>query len=218
MTQTTRRSAVWFVAGALLLGAAAFSIGIALSDGTQPTARAAAAAPEDNSDPVIGAVLRSEANWVPKPDGMPTIDETTSPGALQFPRGTDYADAITSIFTAQQRGDRIPAAKLVAPLPGHAVLMENAGGLTVDLRAPYGWSPQSRLIFTAVVQQDGSLTPDEASSAWRDGSPWPEGGRLGVPELPACQRIATRDAAQIPCGEDDLVAYGAPGPTLPSLP
>lgn len=208
MTPRLTQKQVWY-----LLGGVIAALGLLLCVRLLPVGGASASTTPN--DPVAAAVASSDANWAPKPKGMPTIDEASSPGALAFPAGTSYAEATTAIFLAQNGGGVPASARLVPSLPAGAVLLRDGDELTVDLRAPYGWSPQSRLIYTAVIQQSGQLSPTEATEAWGRDRAWPVGGRLGVVDLPACQVIQNRDVVPVDCTKDDVVTIGGLGPILP---
>jgi hypothetical protein len=125
-------------------------------------------------------------------------------GAVAFPAGTSYADAVTQIYVAQQTGTQPANARLVAGLPKGQVVDQRPDGLVVDLRAPFGYDVATGFPYTATLLMSESLTPAEVSDAWaaaeRSGRPWPRGASVGVPDLPACMTVTGRA-----CSTDDLV-------------
>lgn len=162
------------------------------------------------------AISQSVGKWQPYPNGLPRVSDA-SPGAVQFPRGVSYGEALTAIFVAQSTATVPSGARLVAPLPAGAVLMEEDGQVTIDLRAPYGYDTRTKMVHTGLVQMDGNLPADAVQRAI-DNSPfeWPVGGRLAIPELPDCQVVQSRMDVPRDCGVDDKIVLTRNGPPLPA--
>lgn len=161
------------------------------------------------------AIEGSAGQWRSYPEGLPRI-KAGSPGALAFPAGVSYAEALTAVFIAQMTGDLPAGAELVEPLPEGKVLLDDASGVTIDLRAPYGYDGASGMVHTALLQMAGSLSAEQVSGARESVSgPWPVGAALGVPVLPACQVITSREETGATCGPRDDTVIEDMGPPLP---
>lgn len=161
------------------------------------------------------AVEQSAGQWRSYPEGLPRIG-APSPGALAFPSGVSYAEALTALFIAQMTGDLPAGAKLVEPLPEGKVLLDDASGVTIDLRAPYGYDGATGMVHTALLQMSGSLSAEQVSAARESANgPWPVGAALGVPVLPACQVITSREETGASCGPRDDTVIEDMGPALP---
>lgn len=161
--------------------------------------------------------------------GARAYDPTASPGALQFPAGTSYEEAMAAIYLAQVGHDALPpGVQLVASLPEGKVLIKptDGSGVTVDLSAPYGWFPQTKQFATApTLSWPRPANPaelealnDRIGQVIDAGGRWWAGARISDTTLPACEVMTSRaEGAGPACGDDDYVEIGR-NPALSSDP
>lgn len=212
-----RRVSLW-LSLPLIAGAAALPVGIAALSGNQTAEAAQAVASDDRFDlstPEGVALAESGGQWNGRVSRLDT--SSGSPGAISFPPGTSYQAAVSQIFVAQRTGAWPPDAKLVAPLPRGTVVLKTAGtALVVDLVAPYGYDPSTRLVNPALLTVDGSLSLDDLADRW-DASRglWPKGAQVVAPDLPDCQIAASRAEPSGACPTTASFGRESLGPALP---
>lgn len=143
--------------------------------------------------------------WAHQPDGAPKIADVAPEASLEFPPGTQYGEALTALFVAARDGGLPAEAAVRDPLPAEVVYAEEADGRgpRLSLTAPWGWDVGSGAIRAASMALPGHLTPDEAmamaQAARQPGAgPLPDGARVDVPRLPACQ-VQAADGGRPPC-------------------
>lgn len=153
--------------------------------------------------PPLGVTLEG-APWLVQPSGSPRIADQRSRPALRFPPGVGYPEALRRLFVAALETGEVPAdARLVGDLPRGVVLRhEDDGGVTVSLVAPWGYAPDTGAVLAPSYSLPASLSPEETSriveAARDEGTALPEGARVDVPDLPACQ-VASWDREPPPC-------------------
>ncbi len=152
-------------------------------------------------DPPAGASYP----WSHQPDGSPSIADVQPAASLEFPPGTGYGEALTSLFVATRQGALPAEATMRDPLPAEVVYAEEAGGngLRLSLTAPWGWARGSGAILAPSVSIPGHLSADEAiaiAQAMQEpgAQPLPEGVEVDVPRLRACQ-IDPAQGERPPC-------------------
>ncbi|MGD9573551.1 MAG: hypothetical protein AB7V62_16860 [Thermoleophilia bacterium] len=143
--------------------------------------------------------------WAHQPDGAPLIGDVRPQRSLEFPPGTGYDEALTSLFIAARQGALPAEARLRDPLPAEVVYAEEADGrgLRLSLTAPWGWVPSTGAIRAPSVSISGRLSPDEALAVARamhepGARPLPAGVAVDVPRLPPCQ-VVTAGGKRPPC-------------------
>lgn len=164
-----------------------------------PDPIAAAQGPTD-----AGLDLRG-APWADVPDGNNDIGTAAAWPSLRFAPGITYAGALTRLYVAARTGaSQVADAEAGPPLPREVVYVEPAtgvDGLQLSLLAPWGWRAGDGAIGLPSINMPGTLPPDEVMRRLREaqasGRPLPEGARVDVPQLPACQ-IARGTADQRP--------------------
>lgn len=173
-----------------LSGCAADPDPIAAAQGTEGTGLDLAAAP-----------------WVAVPNGNNHIGTAAEMPSLRFAAGITYAGALTRLYVAARTGaTEVADAEVAPPLPREVVYVAPAtasDGLQLSLLAPWGWHGDDGAIALPSFNMPGTLPPDEVMRRFREaqdaGRPLPEGARVDVPQLPACQ-IAQGTAEQhAPC-------------------
>ncbi len=168
----------------------------------------ATACADDPSSPAPAAASSSAVippyPWAHQPDGAPTIADVAPEASLEFPPGTRYGEALTAVFVAVRDGG-LPAEAVVRdPLPSEVAYAEEAGGhgLVLSLTAPWGWASDTGAIRAPSVAIPGDLTREEAAAVARavrePGTDLPEGVRVDVPRLPACQ-VQPAEGERPPC-------------------
>jgi hypothetical protein len=167
----------------------------------------AAACADDPSSPASAAAAPAAVTpypWAHQPDGAPTIADVAPEASLEFPPGTRYGEALTELFVAVRDGG-LPAEAVVRdPLPPEVVYAAETGdrGLVLSLTAPWGWASDTRAIRAPSVAMPGDLTREEALAVARavrePGTDLPEGVRVDVPRLPACQ-VQPAEGERPPC-------------------
>lgn len=109
-----------------------------------------------------------ETPWASQHDGAGTIDDVPMTPSALFPAGITYAEALTALYLAS-RGDGSlpPDTALVPPLPREVVVVEplngSMTGLRLSLLAPFGWTPDTRVVRHASLSIPGSLSDEEAN-------------------------------------------------------
>ncbi|MEQ8833677.1 MAG: hypothetical protein RIB67_04450 [Miltoncostaeaceae bacterium] len=150
-----------------------------------------AAAPDLRGAPLD---LRA-APWALQEGGSPALDTAPPTQSLVFPPGVGYAPALRLIVQSARQDGRVPAAATPAgPLPPEVVIVRPASpreGLRVSLLAPFGWTPDTRLIRPASLRLPAAVSLRGATARLRGlavpGSPLPRGVAVDVPRLEPCQ-------------------------------
>ncbi len=135
------------------------------------------------------------APWVDVPNGNNHIGTAAEWPSLTFAPGVTYAGALTRLYIAAGTGaSEVPDAVVGPPLPREVVYVApatDADGLQLSLLAPWGWNVTDGAIGLPSFNMPGTLAPDEVMNRFREakaaGRPLPEGARVDVPRLPACQ-------------------------------
>jgi hypothetical protein len=207
MSRLKRHPSIAMAALAVLLVAGTAAAALAVGGGSPaevPTPERLAS--EGATQTVEDAVRRSLSITEEAPQKK--LGEVPSPGALRFPAGVSYAEAVRSIFMAQLVPSSLPAGRLVDPLPDGKVVRETAdGAIEVDLGAPYGYHPGvNNVVQTALVHYWHGATEADISAAerglTRPMKPWPIGASVAVPILPECM-IVRVDRPSPDCTEAD---------------
>jgi len=134
------------------------------------------------------------APWLFPGDSSPRITAVAARPSLAFPAGTTYGDALQQLhMSVAQTGSLPPAAKLGPPLEEGKVLIRATAttGVIIDLRAPWGFDPDTGAIATPTFSLPGDWTPQRVETAIRTareaGSVLPEGAFIEAPVLPECE-------------------------------
>ncbi len=134
------------------------------------------------------------APWLFPGDSSPRITAAAARPSLAFPAGTTYGDALQQLYmSVAQTGSLPPAAKLGPPLREGKVLIRATAttGVIIDLRAPWGFDPDTGAIATPTFSLPGDWTPQRVETAIRAareaGSVLPEGAFIEAPVLPECE-------------------------------
>lgn len=194
---TIRRShAVRATALGALVGALVLAAGC--GQGDDGPAGAATTAPTTTSTTV-------SYPWLEQPDGAPALDKVSPLPSLVFPPGVDYPTALEELYVSVQHGTLPKGAELAEPLPSEVVIVRPTGsgrGLQLSLTAPWGWTEDTGLIRAPSIGFPG-MTSKEASEAYAraraTGEAIPDGARVDVPELPACQVALGTSDRRPPC-------------------
>ena len=174
----------------------------------------------------IEAAIKKTAWSDPDGGGNMRLENADPVGALSFDVGISYAEATTRLFMAAVAGGAPRGAKLVEPLSMGKVALIDAsrnGQVTLDLRAPFGYRPDSRggEILLPSVGFPPSVSAEDASSRpirrfGRAG--WPIGAHVIPMILPPCMRMASRTESSGACGVEDIALQDQSllqGPPLP---
>lgn len=168
----------------------------------------------------------SSAPWS-DPDGLRkrSLADTPDLGALSFPPGVTYAEAVTQIFMAAVSGRAPRGARLTPSLPLGTVAVvpsTGEGPIEIDLRVPFGYEPDGQgggRISLPSVALERDATPSTQVEYRRFGrAGWPIGARAVPVILPACMRIPNRDATPTGCTVNDVAIQDLDllrGPKLP---
>lgn len=132
--------------------------------------------------------------WVAQPDGSPSIGKVAPAASLVFPVGVSYPDALRSLYvSASENGTTPPEARVAAPLPAEVVVVQPESpdeGIRLSLTAPWGWTPDSRLVRPPSIALPPGLSKEEYSrridEARAAGMALPEGAEVDVPQLEPC--------------------------------
>jgi hypothetical protein len=147
------------------------------------------------------------APWVDVQDGANHIGTAKEWPSLRFAPGITYAGALTRLYVAAATGaSDVEDAVVGPPLPREVVYVApatDADGLQLSLLAPWGWSAGDGAIALPSFNLPGTLPPDEVmrrfQEARAEGRPLPEGARIDVPKLPACQVAQGTTDRRPPC-------------------
>ncbi|MGE0027275.1 MAG: hypothetical protein AB7O78_07400 [Thermoleophilia bacterium] len=165
-------------------------------------------------DPIAAAQAPSgsgldlaSAPWVDMPQGANSVGTAPEWPSLRFAPGVTYAGALTRLYVAARTGaSRVEDAEVAAPLPREVVYVApatDADGLQLSLLAPWGWTGSDGAIRPPSINMPGTLPPDEVMRRFREaqaeGRPLPEGARIDVPQLPACQVAQGTPDQRPPC-------------------
>ncbi|HTI34226.1 MAG TPA: hypothetical protein VL422_11155 [Miltoncostaea sp.] len=191
-----RRRRLWIIATAgVVLAGAGSATGYWLANrgddyNAIPAGPAARAALSES------AVL-SRLAWLSQPNGSPTLEETPPAPSLAFAPGTTYGVAIDRLVRSVVARGTLPSGTTVgAPLPAGVVWAPGGRGSAprLDLRAPFGYTPDTGAIRPVSFTVPRSLPPARAraaSAALRalrvKGGPLPARVRVDVPPLARCQ-------------------------------
>lgn len=180
---------------------------LACAAATLPLLGACAAAGPAAGPVATAAPDLSTMPWADQPDGSPGIREVEPQPSLGFPAGTSYPEALTQLLVAAVSHRPLPGGVAVLdPLPPEVVYVEPADpgtGVRVSLTAPWGWAPGSGAIRPPSLVFPSSMSAGEAERAareLRDSGRLPEGARVDVPDLPACQVAHGDPGARPRCG------------------
>lgn len=143
-----------------------------------------------------------EAPWALQQDGSPALDTAPPARSLVFPPGVGYAQALRLIVQSARRDGGLPrAATPAGPLPPEVVIVRPASpreGLRLSLLAPFGWTPDTRLIRPVSYRLPPAVGLREASARLRGlatpGMALPPDIAVDVPRLEPCQiAVGTAD-------------------------
>ena len=148
----------------------------------------------------------ADAPWLFQPEGARFYDKEPPRPSLSFPRGTNYADALDALYRSVARdGSLPPGTSLREPLQDGRILQDRsaeAGGISIDLRAPWGYEPDSKAITAPAFTLPGSWSPERVDEAIRDARERklsiPVGARATAPLIPACEIATAGEAQQSP--------------------
>lgn len=155
----------------------------------------------DPRPPGVSSDLRS-APWAQQPDGSPALDDAAARPSLLFPAGVTYGQALRLLVQSARQDGRMPsAATLADPLPPEVVVVRPDGpgeGLRLSLLAPFGWTPDTRVIRPASYRFPSGVDIRQATTRLREiarpGTPLPPDIAVDVPRLEPCQiAIGTPD-------------------------
>lgn len=142
------------------------------------------------------AVL-SRLAWLSQPNGSPSLAQTPPAPSLAFPAGTTYAVAVDRLVRSVVARGALPSGTTVVdPLPAGVVWAPGAGGSRprLDLRAPFGYPPDTGAIRPVSFNLPRTLPPARARAAEAalrtlrvKGGPLPAGLRVDAPQLVPCQ-------------------------------
>lgn len=171
--------------------------GGALDTGATPSSAALQFQP-GAADTLAATPELADAPWIFQPNGARFYRDEPQRPSLTFPAGTTYSQAIQALYESVTLKGSVPeGTTLGSPLPEGKIVLKDARGagtLTVDLRAPFGYEPESKAITLPVYSLPGSWSLEKVDRVWRDARErrlsFPEGGRVATPIIPACQ-IAT---------------------------
>lgn len=140
-----------------------------------------------------------------------------SPGALEFPAGVSYPEALVLIMRANVSAVALAGVAPTASLPAGVVALippaSSGGRVVVDMRAPFGYSPAvENRVFGPVYQVPSDIATDGAFQTTTGG--WPKGALLAIPSLPGCMVISAREQTPKACTAGDEPILGR----TPSLP
>lgn len=106
------------------------------------------------------SVLRA-APWIYQPRGSPRIREVSPLPSLVFPPGTSYQTALFQLYTSVVLQGKVPGeTTLEPPLATGVVLLrpkDSGAGIAVDLRAPWGYDPQTGSILPPLFELPGTI-------------------------------------------------------------
>lgn len=206
---------------ALMLGVAAL---LYVSLTSEPDSARAATGSVSEAAPNVGAAVTASREILRR-EPQSTLRGLASPGALEFPAGTSYAEALRQLYMAQQTGKAPEGARLVAGLPrGVALLQQGDGsGLVLDLATPLGYLPFAGDRVQPFLLHYGEGATEAEIEAARAGlgradAPWPKGAYVAVPTLPDCMRVTSRSALAPTCGANSAPTFAGFAPGQVPLP
>lgn len=196
----TRRRRRWSRRGGLAVALAALVVGAAATAAVvrpwDQGPRASASNPQAEAR-ILADPLLSGLDWVvPSPFGLAHITHGSARPSLTFPTGIGHEAAMTRLYRSVTEEGVLPAeARLGPPLPDGRVVRFPATegeGVTLDLRAPFGYAVPSGRISTPAFSLPADLSPQEVSGrlaeARAGGRALPRGAKLAL-AVPACQII-----------------------------
>lgn len=128
-------------------------------------------------------------------------DYRSSEGALAFPAGTSYSEAIVALRLIEAGAPTDLAPRVVPRLPAGTVAVTGSGELILDLAAPYGYDVELGAAISPTYVFDGD---PEGTPKSRYG-PWFVGSSLLIPDLPDCMVSSSRADQGQACGPQDKV-------------
>jgi hypothetical protein len=148
----------------------------------------------------------ANAPWIFQPGGSPTYSSEKPRPSLVFPPNFTYPEALRALYNAVVQTGKLPdGAALGPPLPDGKVVSYPAdpkGGLSLDLRAPWGYSVPGGAIAAPSLAFPADWTPSEVNAAIQEakaqGLPIPHGAFVYTPSLPDCQ-ISHGEAGAAAC-------------------
>jgi hypothetical protein len=154
------------------------------------------------------AMAQSGGGGAPAAPGDPGRE-----GAVAFPPGVSFEEAIVALHVAQSSGTATLAMERVEPLPAGVVALiprESDGRVVLDLARPFRYDSDlgAAIAPTYTGPEPGSDTPRS------DLGPWYQGWKLVVPSLPECMVIHVRGEEPAACTDADKVT----GSTSAALP
>lgn len=206
----SRRRATWIVALAALAVVAAGALAArSLFDRAEPGVA-------NTVDPSAARRLAREpalaaAPWLASGRGrVARIGEVGPRPSLVFAPGVDRQEALQRLYDAVSRSGELPAgARLGPPLPRGRIVAyppDEAHGIAIDLRAPFGYDPASGAILTpGLIGVSKAIAPMPGA-----GSPLPVGARVEQ-RIPEDCQVLDPQRPSPPCS----VAAG-PGPSPPA--
>jgi hypothetical protein len=209
----SRRRATWIVALAALAVVAAGALAArSLLDGADPGVA-------NTVDPTVAQRLAREpalarAPWLASRGGrLARIGEVGPRPSLVFAAGVDRQEALQLLYEAVSERGRLPVgARLGPPLPEGRIVAypaDEAHGIRIDLRAPFGYDPSNGTILTPVlIGVAGAVAP-----APGPGSPLPIGAQVEPPGPADCQVLDPRRPSP-PC---TIAATPATRPPAPEV-
>lgn len=160
----------------------------------------------ETSDPDLIAAAITESREITDGPSNPALGDVSSPGALEFPAGTSYAEALRELYMAERLGKAPAGVRLVSSLPRGAVVLRDPGAdtITIELSAPNGYLPEAgdriqrwNLAYPAGATKEEIAEADRGRQ--RPEAPWAKGRYVLTPDLPDCMTITDRDAPTAAC-------------------
>lgn len=186
------------------------------SRGTPTTARSGLSPSAERPEAI--AIRAMAYNVIQRSEFTITDDH---PGAILFPIGTTYPEAVRALYMAMALHTDVPDTRLVNALPtGVITALTSARQLKLDLTAPFGYFPASGRPYPPSLNFPSTMTATQVRSALntlRPNTPWPRGARVDVPILPACMTL-TPGHRQIACRPQQVPHINGSvllGPPLP---
>src|SRR5680860_733904 len=126
------------VAAAAALCVAAITILVVLLVDPFGARAAEAGAPSGTPADLVAA-----SNAITQGDVQQRLQNVSSPGALEFPPGVSYPQALVRIMRASVSDQALSDVQTAAPLPDGVVVIDppasTGKGIVVDLKAPFGY-------------------------------------------------------------------------------
>ena len=161
-----------------------------------------------------------DSPWIYQPTGSPRLDAVDERPALEFEPGVSYSHALRQLYVAVVRTGELPTGtRLVAPLPAGVVLKlpRAAGaGIAIDLRAPWGYDPETRHILPPLISLPQNAQPSGQEPGRLPSTAWPPGATLPVPRLSRCMRIGPSEP-YVACTPRNTADFSSVDPNIEPL-